>query len=170
MTTSQYVLNLGLLALILATNLGTRTMSVRRLALPVIVVVFAAIVYLRHLPTTGNSSYLELTGGLLGVLLGVAAAMLVRVRRDSDRVLATAGPAFATLWVAVIGGRILFAYGAGHWFSHAIGTFSHQHQLPPTAWTAAFVLMALTMILARVSTAAIQWNRARPTTARLVTA
>lgn len=170
MTTSQYVLNLGLLALILATNLGTRTMSVRRLALPVIVVLFAAIAYLRDLPTTGNSSYLELTGGLLGVLLGVAAALLVRVRRDGDRVLATAGTAFATLWITVIGGRILFAYGAGHWFSHAIGTFSHQHQLAPAAWTAAFVLMALTMILARVGVAAIQWSRARPAGSQLVAA
>jgi hypothetical protein len=170
MTTSQYVLNLGLLALILAANLGTRVMSVRRLALPVIVVVLAAIVYLRGLPTTGNSTYLELAGAVAGVLLGVAAAMLVRVRRQADRVLATAGGAFAGLWIAVIGGRILFAYAASHWLSRTIGTFSLRHELAPGAWTAGFVLMALTMIVARVAVAGAQWTRALHDSPRPVTA
>ena len=34
------------------------------------------------------------------------------VHRDGERVLATAGTAFVGIWVAVIGGRVLFAYGA----------------------------------------------------------
>ena len=104
-------------------------MTLRRLILPLVLVVIAGFVYLRDVPTTGNDAYLEIAGALVGVLLGVAAAMLVRVRRDRERVLATAGAAFAALWVAVIGGRILFAYGATHWFGREIGTFSVQHRI-----------------------------------------
>ncbi len=161
MTTSQYILNLGLLAVILGGNLGTRTMTVRRLALPLILVAIAAVVYLRDIPTAGNDTYLEIAGAAAGAAFGVAAAMLVRVRRDGHRVLATAGAAFAALWIAVIGGRMLFAYGATHWFSRAIGTFSVQHRILGTgAWTAAFVLMALAMVAVRVSIAAAQRTRA----------
>ena len=106
MNTSQYILNLGLLAVILGGNLGTRTMTVRRLLVPVVLVAVAGYVYLRAVPTAGNDTYLEIAGATLGVLLGVAAAALVRVRRDGQRVLATAGAAFAALWIAVVGGRI----------------------------------------------------------------
>ncbi|TMM35002.1 MAG: hypothetical protein E6F99_20760 [Actinobacteria bacterium] len=161
MSTSQYVLNLGLLAVILGGNLGTPNHDAspadpapgarrdRRLRISA----------RRSYP--GNDAYLEIAGALAGVLLGVAAAMLVRVRRDRERVLATAGAAFAALWVAVIGGRILFAYGATHWFAREIGTFSVQHRIVGAgAWTAAFVLMALAMVAVRVAIGAVQRTRA----------
>jgi hypothetical protein len=161
MSTSQYILNLGLLAVILGGNLGTRSMTLRRLILPLVLVVIAGFFYLRDIPTAGNDTYLEIAGALSGVLLGVAAALLVRVRRQDQRVLATAGIAFAALWIVVIGGRILFAYGATHWFPRAIGTFSMQHQIVGAgAWTAAFVLMALAMVAVRVGIGAVQRTRA----------
>jgi hypothetical protein len=161
MSTSQYVLNLGLLALILTTNLGTRVMTLRRLAIPLIAVVLAGVYYLHGIPTNGNDTYLELVGIAAGALLGVAAGLLVRVRRDDHQVLATAGIGFTAVWVAVIGGRILFAYGANHWFPDAIGAFSARfHILGAGAWTAAFVLMALAMMVARVAVAAVQRTRA----------
>jgi hypothetical protein len=157
MSTSQYLLNLGLLAWILGGNVGTRVVTVRRLRLPLLIVAIAGFVYLRDLPSGGNDVYLELAGALAGAVLGVVAAMLVRVRLENQRVLATAGLGFAALWTAVIGGRIAFAYGATHWFPVAIGRFSMRHQITGAdAWTAAFVLMALAMVVVRVAVAAIQ--------------
>ena len=151
MTTTEYLLNIGILALVLAANLGTRALSWRRLLVPVLLVALAGFSFLRRMPTVGNDLELELAGLTAGVLLGVLAALLVHVHRVGDRVVTTAGAGFAALWVVVIGGRMLFAYGAQHWYGRAIGTFSRTYQITGSAaWTAAFVLMALAMVVSRV--------------------
>lgn len=56
MSTSQLLLNLGLLALVLGLNLGTRTYSSRRVALPLLLAAVAGSVYLRDLPTATTSA------------------------------------------------------------------------------------------------------------------
>jgi hypothetical protein len=152
MTTSEYLLNLGLLAYVLYSNLGTKPLSRRRFTLPIVFVGIAGYAFLRDLPTAGNDTTLELVGLSTGVVLGIVAALLVRVRRDADyRVVTRAGAGFAALWVAVIGGRMLFAYGADHWFPMAIAQFSRTHEITGAdAWTVAFVLMALAMVVTRV--------------------
>lgn len=151
MTTTEYLLNIGILALVLATNLGTRTLTWRRLMIPVVLVALAGGSFLRRMPTVGHDLELELAGLSSGVLLGVLAALLVRVGRVGDRVATSAGAGFAALWIVVIGGRMLFAYGAQHWYGAALGTFSRAHQITGSgAWAAAFVLMALAMVISRV--------------------
>jgi len=96
----------ALLAFVLGTNLGTRTVTGRRLLLPVTVLV-AGWILLRDLPTTDGDTRLELADAVTGVALGVAAAALMPVRRDdSGRIVTTAGVGYAVLWIAVIGGRI----------------------------------------------------------------
>src|SRR3954451_18224975 len=163
MTTTMYLLNLGLLAFVLWANLGTRTVTRSRLTLPVLLVVAAGAVFLRDVPTAGHDVALEAVGIGAGVLLGVVAGALVRVDRDTvGRLVMRAGAAYAALWVAVIGGRMLFAYGADHWFPVAIGRFSMTHQITGAdAWTAAFVLMALAMVLTRVVVTALRASAAR---------
>jgi hypothetical protein len=72
-----------------------------------------------------------------------------------------AGIAYAALWILVIGGRCVFAYGAEHWFPRAVGEFSLTHQITGSdAWTAAFILMSLTMVLARVAATGLATARA----------
>ncbi len=162
MTTSQYFLNLALLAWILSSNLGSRALTRRRFTVPLFVVAAAGWFYLSDAPTLGNDGMLELAGLLAGVALGTLAAFTVRVRREGDRVVATAGVAFAALWVAVIGGRVLFAYGADHWFPRAIGEFSRDHFITGAdAWTAAFVLMALAMVVSRLAVTGLRALRAQ---------
>jgi hypothetical protein len=157
MTTTMYLLNLGLLAFVLWANLGTRTVTRSRLALPVLLVIAAGAVFLRDVPTAGHDLALEATGIGAGVVLGLLAGALVRVEHDrTGRLVMRAGAAYAALWVAVIGGRMLFAYGADHWFPAAIGRFSMTHQITGAdAWTAAFILLSLSMVLARVATSAV---------------
>ena len=157
MTTSQYLLNAGLLGYILYSNLGTRRLTAQRFLLPVLLVAIAGFVFLKDLPTAGNDVALEIAGAGLGVGFGLLAAALVRVHRaPNGQLMATAGAAYAALWIAVIGGRMLFAYGADHWFTASIVRFSMTHQITGgDAWTAAFVLMALTMVLTRVAVTAV---------------
>jgi hypothetical protein len=89
------------------------------------------------------------------MLLGLVAGLLVRVRPSAGpggEPLMSAGGWYAALWTSVIGGRMLFAYGADHWFTGWIGRFSYEHRITGAdAWTAAFVLMALAMVLTRVA-------------------
>jgi hypothetical protein len=133
MSTGQYLLNLLLLAWILSSNLGTRALTRRRITLPLFVVAVAGWAYLKDAPTLGNDGRLELAGLAVGLVLGALAA-------------------FTVLWLVVIGGRVLFAYGADHWFPRAIGEFSRDHLITGAdAWTAAFVLMALAMVVARLA-------------------
>ncbi len=162
MSTTQYLLNAGLLAFVLWANLGTRTVSRTRFTLPLLLVAVAGAVFLRDIPTAGHDVGLEVTGAAAGGLLGLVAAALVRVQRDAaGRLVMRAGTAYAALWVAVIGGRCVFAYGAQHWFPAAIGRFSMSHQITGAdAWTAAFVLMALAMVVVRVAATALATARA----------
>ena len=162
MTTSQYLLNVGLLAFVLWANLGTRTVRRSRFTLPLLLVAIAAVVFLRDVPTLGNDLALEVVGVVAGAVLGLVAAALVRVDRDSsDQLVMRAGLAYAALWIAVIGGRMLFAYGADHWFSGGIGQFSSDHAITGAdAWTATFILMALSMVVVRVAASGVAVARA----------
>ncbi len=153
MSITQYALNLGLLGYVLISNIGTHRISPTRLLLPFGLVVVAGAVFVRHPPIRGNDLTLELVGVAAGVVLGAVAGLLVRVRRDEDgRLVMRAGAAYAALWTGVIGGRVLFAYGAEHWFAASIGAFSSAHRITGAdAWTAGFVLMALAMVLTRLA-------------------
>ena len=162
MSTIQYLLNAGLLAFVLWANVGTRTVSRGRFTLPLLLVAVAAVVFLRDMPTAGNDVGLELAGVAAGVVMGLVAAALVRIDRDAGgRLVMRAGIAYAAVWIAVIGGRMLFAYGAEHWFGAAISRFSMAHQITGAeAWTAAFVLMALAMVTVRVAATGFATARA----------
>jgi len=151
MSTTEYLLNAVMLAFILITNHGCTTLTRRRNMLPLVLAGVLSVVFLLHLPTIGNDVTLEVTGGIAGVILGVLAALAVRLDlRPDGSVGATAGGAFAGLWVLTIGGRMVFAYGAEHWFPHAIATFSRAHEITGAqAWTAAFILMAVIMLATR---------------------
>jgi hypothetical protein len=162
MSTTQYLLNAGLLAFVLWANLGTRSVTRARFTLPLLLVAVAAGVFLRDVPTAGHDLTLELAGVAAGAVLGLVAAALVRVDRDrAGRLVMRAGAAYAGVWIAVIGGRCTFAYGAEHWFGRAIGEFSMTHRITGSdAWTAAFVLMALAMVVTRVAATGVATARA----------
>ena len=99
-----------------------------------------------------------LVHGVAGVALGVAAGALMRVGHDADGALVThASAGYAVLWLAVIGGRVAFAQAATGWAARSVGEFSLTHQITgAAAWTAAFVLMALAMVLTRVVVTALR--------------
>lgn len=152
MSASQYLINLGILALVLATGLGTRRLTARRILLPVVIAGGFGVAYLTGMPTAGNDLPLELAGLAAGVLLGLAAALCVKVHRDgAGHLFTTAGLGYILIWGAALLGRCAFAYGAENWFPAAIRDFSISYQITGAdAWTCAFVLMALSMVVTRV--------------------
>ncbi len=150
MSTAQWILNCTLLGWVLTRNLGTKPLTRSSFMVPAAVVAVCAYAFLRDVPTVGHDVQLELLGTTSGAVLGLVAAALTQVRQVGGRVVVTAGVAFAALWVAVIGGRVAFAEWATHTGARTIGEFSMRHQITGAdAWTAAFVLMALAMVLTR---------------------
>jgi hypothetical protein len=150
MSTAQWLLNGALLAFVLGRNLGVRPVTPGTFLLPALVVAAAAAGFLRHLPTAGSDVALETLGVLCGLVLGVGSALLTRVRVRGDRLVVSAGVGFAVLWVLVVAGRVAFAEWATHGGGPAIASFSVRHRITGAdAWTAAFVLMALAMVVAR---------------------
>ena len=167
MTTTQWILNTALLAWVLLRNLGTKPVTPATYALPLLIVAVAGAVFLRALPTAGNDLALEGIGAMTGLLLGVAATALTRFDRREGRPVVRAGGAFAALWVAVIGGRVLFAEWATHDGARAVGEFSLRHAITGAdAWTCAFVLLALAMVVGRLVSTAIMVRRPAVTAVR----
>lgn len=158
MTTTQWLLNAGLLIFILATNLGTRPVTRRRLTLPIILAAVAGILLLTNVPTRGNDLALDYIGAGAGIALGILAALLMRVERNPrGQVISRAGFPYAALWLLVIGGRVAFAESASGWAAPAVRDFSISNSITGSdAWTAAFIIMALTMVAARVVTTYIR--------------
>ena len=94
----------------------------------------------------------------LGALLGWLCGLFTHVRRDASGVaLARAGWVAGALWIGGTGSRIAFSILSAHGLRGAIDHFSVAHHITSkTAWTAAFVLMALCEVLARTATLALR--------------
>ena len=74
----------------------------------------------------------------------------IKVRRDRDgRLVTIAGRPYAAVWTLALALRLGFAYGSTHWFTRQIASFSTAHHVPSATYGTAFVIMVLTMIVAR---------------------
>ena len=156
--TAIYLLSLGILAFVLKTGLGTRELNRRRFTLPLAIVAVVGALYLRAIPASAGDIKLIAGIGAAGVILGLVAGALMKVRPADDGSLVTvAGPSYAAVWIAAIGSRLLFAYGASHWFDPEVASFSRSAGIDSSAaYTAAFVIMALAMVLTRVAVTAFR--------------
>jgi hypothetical protein len=147
---------------VLGTGLGTRELNRRRFRLPLAVVAVVGALYLRSVPTSTGDIELITVLGAAGVLLGLAAGVLMKVRQTENGSLVTvAGRSYAAVWIATIAGRLLFAYGASDWFAPQITDFSRSLGIDGSAaYTSAFVIMALAMVVTRVVVTAFRAVRA----------
>ncbi|GMA14181.1 hypothetical protein E5F05_02885 (plasmid) [Deinococcus metallilatus] len=164
MSTLDWTLNLAILALMISTVVGKRTVTLMTYLRPLVIVGGVGVYFLQDLPTAGHDVPLELAGVLLGVVFGVLAAAASRVYRQGERVVVQSGGAYAAVWLAAIGLRVAFAElatrnpGFGRW----VAEFSMQHAITGAdAWRAAFVLMALAMVVTRVALIALRSSSAR---------
>jgi hypothetical protein len=159
MNATEIITFAGLATFIIATQMGRRRLSLRRLLLPFLAVGIVGYHYLNSVPTVGGDLDFEVNLSIAGALCGVLAASLMTLERDAQtgRIVTQAGVAYAALWVLVFGGRLAFAWAASNLWSHQVMQFSLQHAITGSAaWTAAFVLMALSMVLARTVVTAVR--------------
>ncbi len=152
MPTDVLIVNIAVLFAVLEADLGRRKISTVRILRPLFLAAGIIPLFIAHPATAGNGEILEITLAGLGAVLGVVAAGgLMKVTFDdvSQTCVSTAGAAYGAFWVAVIGARLLFTYGANHWYSTQLGHWMVTNGITVDALTDALIFMAVAMAVTR---------------------
>jgi hypothetical protein len=160
MSMNMYLIN-AILVLLVIRQIREHSLDLRALAVPVLAVGAAAVMFLHSVPGGGNDIALELLGVSAGAAMGAVGGLATRLRRGADgRPLGRAGAVAASMWVAGVGARMAFAFAATHGAGPAIGRFSIAHHITGSAaWVAALVMMALADVLTRLVVVCLRGRR-----------
>jgi hypothetical protein len=151
MTTTDYLINFALIALVLL-QIRDNRLTTRALLRPVLLVAAAALYYLKGLPTAGHDVGLYAAFIAVGLVFGTLCGLTTHVWRATDGFAHTkSGIAAAIFWVLGIGSRLAFEEYWSHGGAGAITHFSITNQITSQdAWVAALVLMALAEVVSRL--------------------
>ena len=158
-----YLIN-ALFILLVVRQIREHQLDARALAVPVLAVAAAAVMFLHAVPSDGSDITLDLACASAGAAMGAIGGLATRLRPGADsRPLGRAGVLAASMWIAGVGARMVFYFAATHGAGPAIAAFSIAHHITGSgAWTAALVMMALADVTARL---AVVWMRGRRLTA-----
>jgi len=157
MPASIWIINLVVLAAVLEADLGHRKITRSRLIRPLVIAAVIAAFWIKGVAWSGTGLWVEAAAIGTGIVLGTAAAALMRVYTETDgRRYSYAWIPYALLWLAVVGSRLWFAYASYHDIRVPVGTWLFTHQMTVSAFTDAFVFLALAMVLTRTGSLAVR--------------
>ena len=149
MTATEYLLNIGLVGLVVLQIRGHKVTRAR-LLFPVVVTAWVASSFLHGVPTAGHDAVLEATLAVSGASLGLFAGLATAVTRQGAGAFAKAGMIAAVLWVAGIGARAAFSLWIANGGRASVAGFSASHHITSgAAWAAGFILMAVLEVAVR---------------------
>ena len=132
-TNSAYLIN-AILVLLVVRQIREHRLDLRILAVPVLAVGAAAILFLHSVPVRGNDIPLELICVSAGAVMGGLAGLATYLRRGSDgRGLGRAGWLAASLWITGVGARMAFVFVATHGAGPAMGSPTPARPSAPCA-------------------------------------
>lgn len=151
MNFTDYLID-SVLVLLVLLQIREQKLTTKTIVRPLIIVGFAVFNYLHGIPTAGNDLELIACFAILGITFGCASGltMLMRRRAEDGVVVARAGWASASLWVASMGSRFAFVYWLTHFGAHSIAHFSAAHSITTAeTWTVAILAWALFEVVSR---------------------
>jgi len=164
MSASIWIINLVVLAAVLEADLGHRKITRLRLIRPLVIAAIIAAFWISGVATSGTGLWVEAAGIGTGILLGLAAAALMRVyTAPNSHPYSYAWIPYALLWVVVVGTRLWFGYAANHNLRIPVGTWMYVHHLTTSALIDAFIFLALAMVLTRTGSLAVRSHALRGT-------
>ena len=155
-----YLIN-ALLVLLVIRQIREHPLGLRALAVPVLAVGAAAVMFLHSVQGGGSDLTLDLLCVSAGGAMGAIGGLATRLRAGAGgRPLGRAGVLAAGMWIAGMAARMVFYFAATHGAGPAIAAFSIAHHITgPAAWTAALVMMALADVLTRLVVVFLRGHR-----------
>ncbi|MDA8355118.1 MAG: hypothetical protein M0Z95_02180 [Actinomycetota bacterium] len=164
MNALDYILDAVLLATVFFQFRGRR-LTPRNLALPIAIVIYFVLAYLKGIPTAGNDVDLIVAGVVLGLVFGVGAGTLTRVYTGDKGIYAKAGLSAAAFWTIGVVLRTsfsLYATDGGSAADRRIGKLMHIYDITTSkAIVACLLLMVLVEVGSRQIIVGFRYLRLR---------
>lgn len=160
---SAYWLNLIVLAVVLESDIGRKKVNAFRVWRPVVTSIALVPFFFKGASGSGNGLYLEIGGTVLGLLLGYIASLPMRFEYDTvkERVYSRAGFALFFSWALLTGAKLLYSYGAIHWYGHQMVAWLYRNHISLDALRAAFIFLSVASAMSRVAVIARGARRVR---------
>jgi hypothetical protein len=146
-----WIVNLFILGVVLLVDVGHRKVKWGRVYRPFLVALLIVPFFVKSPQLSGKGLVWE--AGLLvaGALFGLVAVFgFMRVARGGDGLpYSEAGAAYAAFWVFIIGARLIFSYGAYHWYTNSLGHWMAANHITTNGLTDGLIFLAIAMALAR---------------------
>ncbi|MFR9780600.1 hypothetical protein ACL02O_31695 [Micromonospora sp. MS34] len=149
MSTALTLLNLTIVAVLLARDWGHRRVTLLGLLRPLLLAAVVVPFVSPGWDLAGNGLLLEISAAVVGASLGVLSCLFMRVTVDNRGQMWTdAGVAYAVTWVAIAAARQVFIYGCQHWFTRDLGMFLINNHISVNAFADSIMLLTLATMIA----------------------